>query len=83
MAASASELFSVKGLVCVITGGGSGIGRWTADAFDVNGAAKVFILGRRTEVLQRVAKDAVSTYTTVPILCLMRAAKRLDHPSEL
>jgi NADP-dependent 3-hydroxy acid dehydrogenase YdfG len=60
MAALASDLFSVNGLVCVITGGGTGIGQWTAEAFDANGAAKVFILGRRTAELQRVAKGAVS-----------------------
>ena len=53
-----SQLFSVKGLVFVITGGGSGIGAWFAGALEANGA-KVFILGRRQEALNRVAAQAV------------------------
>ncbi|GKZ72347.1 hypothetical protein AnigIFM50267_008710 [Aspergillus niger] len=43
---------SVEGLVVVLTGGGTGLGRSTALALAENGAAKVFILGRREEVLQ-------------------------------
>ena len=55
-----SDLFSVKGLTFIISGGGSGIGAMMATALDVNGAAKVFILGRRQEALDRVANQAVS-----------------------
>ncbi|GLA05916.1 hypothetical protein AnigIFM60653_006437 [Aspergillus niger] len=46
------KLLSVEGLVVVLTGGGTGLGRSTALALAENGAAKVFILGRREEVLQ-------------------------------
>ncbi|KPI40850.1 3-oxoacyl-[acyl-carrier-protein] FabG [Cyphellophora attinorum] len=68
MAALVSDLFSVSGLVCVVTGGGTGIGKWTAEAFDANGAAKVFILGRRTAELQKVAKGAPNS-TIIPVTC--------------
>lgn len=54
-----SQLFSVKGLVVVITGAGSGLGEVMAHALDVNGAAKVFILGRRETKLKEVASKAV------------------------
>lgn len=33
-----------------------------ADALDQNGAAKVYILGRRLDKLEEVAKAAVSTF---------------------
>lgn len=54
-----AEIFSVRDVVFVISGGGSGLGAWIASALDANGAASVFILGRRQEALERVAKGAV------------------------
>ncbi|MCJ1228377.1 hypothetical protein MMC12_005038 [Toensbergia leucococca] len=56
----AGNLFSVKGLVVVVTGGGSGIGLMMAKALDANGAAKVFIVGRRKASLEAAAKEAVN-----------------------
>lgn len=54
-----SNLFSVNGLVAVVTGGGTGIGLMIARALEHNGA-KVYILGRREEVLKTAAtKNAV------------------------
>lgn len=38
---------------------GAGIGAMMANALDVNGAKKVFILGRRLEKLREVASQAV------------------------
>jgi NADP-dependent 3-hydroxy acid dehydrogenase YdfG len=57
----AAQLFSAKGLVAVVTGAGSGLGEAMAHALDVNGAAKVFILGRRESKLKEVAEKSVRT----------------------
>ncbi|KIW14847.1 hypothetical protein PV08_07632 [Exophiala spinifera] len=48
------KLFDVKGKVALITGGGSGIGLMATQALATNGA-KVYIVGRTEEKLQRVA----------------------------
>ncbi|KAF7502433.1 hypothetical protein GJ744_005816 [Endocarpon pusillum] len=49
------SLFNVKGLIAVITGGGSGLGAMMARALDANGASRVFIVGRREEQLKQTA----------------------------
>ena len=53
----AGNLFRVNGLVAVITGGGSGIGLMMTKALSVNGAHKIYIIGRRKEVLEAAAKE--------------------------
>jgi NADP-dependent 3-hydroxy acid dehydrogenase YdfG len=52
----AGSLFRVDGLVAVITGGGTGIGLMMAHALAENGAAKVYIVGRRKAKLEEAAK---------------------------
>ncbi|KAF2644068.1 NAD(P)-binding protein [Massarina eburnea CBS 473.64] len=52
-----ATLFGVKGLVAVITGGGTGIGLIIAQALEANGAI-VYILGRRQEKLDEAASTA-------------------------
>lgn len=62
-----NELFDVSDCVAVITGGGTGMGLMMAKALEANGA-KVFILGRRLEILQEAAKQ--STFGNIcPVQC--------------
>ncbi|OQD61650.1 hypothetical protein PENPOL_c016G01014 [Penicillium polonicum] len=52
-----SNIFRVDGIVAVITGGGSGIGLNMTRALAANGAHKIYILGRRLEVLEKAAAE--------------------------
>jgi NAD(P)-dependent dehydrogenase (short-subunit alcohol dehydrogenase family) len=65
------ELFSAKGLTCVVTGGGTGIGLAIANALVQTGAEKVYILGRRVSVLEEAAKslNGDSKVVAVPVEC--------------
>ncbi|KIW95805.1 uncharacterized protein Z519_02869 [Cladophialophora bantiana CBS 173.52] len=63
----AGNLFKVNGLVAVITGGGSGLGRMMARALAANGASKVFVIGRREGPLNEAA-SSVPGGTIVPIV---------------
>ncbi|CZT21822.1 related to 3-oxoacyl-[acyl-carrier-protein] reductase [Ramularia collo-cygni] len=63
-----SQLFSVEGMVVVITGGGTGIGLMMTKAFANNGAAKVYIVGRRKEKLEEAARDASPYGNVIPIV---------------
>ncbi|KAG9244848.1 hypothetical protein BJ878DRAFT_504358 [Calycina marina] len=52
----AEKLFSVKGFVCVVTGGGTGIGLMATQALAANGA-RVYITGRRMKALENAARS--------------------------
>ncbi|KAG6165044.1 hypothetical protein E4U51_004677 [Claviceps purpurea] len=66
---SATSLFSVKDLVAVITGGGSGLGAITAHALVANGAKAVYILGRRKEALLSTQEKSTNPHVVHPIVC--------------
>jgi NAD(P)-dependent dehydrogenase (short-subunit alcohol dehydrogenase family) len=59
------DIFSAKGLVIVLTGGGTGIGLAFASALYRTGAKKVYILGRRKDVLASAAKSIDSSEKVV------------------
>ncbi|KAI0174569.1 short chain dehydrogenase [Pestalotiopsis sp. NC0098] len=67
-ALQAAQLFSVDGLVAVVTGGGTGIGLMMAKALAENGAAAVYILGRRMEVLETAAAS-IGKPSVKPLVC--------------
>jgi len=50
------DIFSVNGLVAVVTGGGTGIGLMIACALEKAGADRVYILGRREDVLENAIR---------------------------
>ncbi|GME39606.1 Short-chain dehydrogenase/reductase SDR [Neofusicoccum parvum] len=60
-----NSIFSAKGLVVAITGGGSGIGLAMASAIAKTGAKKLYLLGRRADVLTAAAA-ALNASPTVP-----------------
>ncbi|RYP39519.1 hypothetical protein DL766_000341 [Monosporascus sp. MC13-8B] len=64
----AGNLFSVDGLVAVVTGGGTGIGLMMTKALVANGASKVYILGRRLAVLEEATKSTGSS-AVIPLVC--------------
>ncbi|KAH6866845.1 hypothetical protein BKA58DRAFT_318749 [Alternaria rosae] len=63
---SASDLFNVNGMVAVITGGGTGIGLMMAKALAANGAHRIYIVGRRPDVLHSAAKS-INPETVIPL----------------
>ncbi|KAI1338427.1 NAD(P)-binding protein [Xylariaceae sp. FL0016] len=67
-ALGAENLFNVKGLVAVVTGGGSGIGFMITKALAANGASKIYILGRRAATLETAAAS-ISPDLVVPVVC--------------
>ncbi|PNP37393.1 hypothetical protein TGAMA5MH_10692 [Trichoderma gamsii] len=73
----ANNLFNVDGLVAFITGGGTGIGLMMARALAKNGAAKVYIGGRRLEVLEEAAASLGPN--VVPVKCDVTSKESLQQ----
>ncbi|RSL96105.1 hypothetical protein CEP52_011678 [Fusarium oligoseptatum] len=63
-----TNLFDVSGIVAVVTGGGSGLGLFMARALAENGAKKVYIIGRRKEVLENAVKE-IGLDNVIPVQC--------------
>jgi NAD(P)-dependent dehydrogenase (short-subunit alcohol dehydrogenase family) len=66
---SVESLFRVDGLVAVITGGGSGLGRITAHALAANGAKAVYVLGRREDALVATRDTCPNPEIIRPVVC--------------
>jgi NADP-dependent 3-hydroxy acid dehydrogenase YdfG len=73
-----NNLFGIKGIVAVITGGGSGLGLSIAKALDENGAKAVYIIGRRKETLEKAAKQGVNG-TIIPLQGDMTSKESLSR----
>ncbi|KAJ6784164.1 hypothetical protein PWT90_09656 [Aphanocladium album] len=67
MSLDASKLYSVNGLVALITGGGTGVGAMMAKVLAQNGAAKVYIAARRLDALEAAAKEIGPN--VIPVQC--------------
>ncbi|OTB03485.1 hypothetical protein M426DRAFT_60176 [Hypoxylon sp. CI-4A] len=79
MKTNPTALFSADGLIVVVTGGGSGIGKAMASAAYHTGASKVYILGRRLEVLTNTAKELDETQAKViPLACDVRSMESVN-----
>ncbi|KAJ9651643.1 hypothetical protein H2198_009086 [Neophaeococcomyces mojaviensis] len=67
----AGNLFGTNGLNVIITGGGSGLGAYMARSLAVNGASKIFIIGRRKEALEKTKSSLPEQYNKViiPLVC--------------
>ncbi|KAF5014308.1 hypothetical protein F66182_14754 [Fusarium sp. NRRL 66182] len=74
----ASKLFALNGLVAVVTGGGSGLGRTMALTLAQNGASKVFVLGRRAEALNETASLSPRSDVIIPVVADITSKDSLE-----
>ena len=71
-------IFDLRGRVALVSGGGTGIGLMIAEGLAANGA-KVYIGGRRKEVLDKVA-DKWATHGKGTIVPYVRSTIALSTP---
>ncbi|KKA30466.1 hypothetical protein TD95_000613 [Thielaviopsis punctulata] len=62
-----ASLFSAEGMVCFVTGGGSGVGLTITEALVAGGAAKVYIGGRRRAVLDAAVTRIGKPDVVIPV----------------
>ncbi|KAL6915584.1 hypothetical protein FSST1_007079 [Fusarium sambucinum] len=75
-----TNLFDVRGIVAVVTGGGSGLGLFMTRALAENGAKKVYIIGRRQKVLEDAVKE-IGLDNVVGYINLLVANSGIAGPS--
>jgi NAD(P)-dependent dehydrogenase (short-subunit alcohol dehydrogenase family) len=56
------DLYSMKGKICVVTGGSSGLGSYMAEGFLAAGAAKVYVTARSQDTLQAKVAELTSMH---------------------
>jgi THO complex subunit 3 len=76
-----SNLFSAQGLTLVISGGATGLGLAMTSAAFQTGASKIYILGRRLDVLTDAARavDPAQTGVVVPLQCDVADAEQVKE----
>ncbi|KAM0820011.1 hypothetical protein AB5N19_05829 [Seiridium cardinale] len=80
-AVQAAQLFNVDGLVAVVTGGGTGIGLMMAKALAENGAAAVYIVGRRQDVLDSAAAS-IGKSSVKTLVCDVTSKESLQRAAD-
>lgn len=78
----AESLFDVEKIVAVVTGGGTGIGKVMAHALAANGAAAVYILGRRQEALDAARDSSPNPRVIHTIVCDVTSKDSLAAAAE-
>ncbi|CAG9950268.1 unnamed protein product [Clonostachys rosea f. rosea IK726] len=63
---AAADLFNVNGLVAVVTGGATGIGRMMVKALEQNGA-KVYVVGIDKDAVENMAKEEAKHGNIIPL----------------
>ncbi|KZT27365.1 short-chain dehydrogenase [Neolentinus lepideus HHB14362 ss-1] len=78
------QIYDLTGRIALVTGGGTGIGLMIAQGFAANGA-KVYITGRRREVLDKVVSEWKGSGSLVPLVMdatdkesIMKARKEVE-----
>lgn len=74
---NSAQLFDVQGLVAIVTGGGTGIGLMITRALVANGIKRVYIIGRRLDVLQTTAKE-YGSHQIVPLQCDLTQKEEIE-----